>query len=75
MAWTIATTLTTISVRRLSTRSASTPPSGATIIDGPNRKAITRPSWRADPPSCSTSHGSATDCIHAPTRLPIWPNQ
>jgi hypothetical protein len=73
--WTMANALSTISVRRLSTRSASTPPMGARNMDGANMNASTMPSWSGEPPSSSTSHGCATDWIHAPIRLPIWPNQ
>ena len=36
---------------------------------------MTSPSWNGEPPSWSTSHGRATDCIQTPIRLPIWPNQ
>jgi hypothetical protein len=71
----MATKLTAMSVRRLSTRSAKTPPSGARNMDGANMKVITRPSCSGEPPSWRTSHGSETDCIQLPMRLPTCPNQ
>ena len=61
------------SSRRLSTRSATTPPRGPTTSMGRNWHAMTRPSQAPLPVSCSTSQPRATVCIQVPLTETSWP--
>ena len=61
--------------RRLSIRSTTTPPNGASTSAGTNSSAATMPSWMGDPPSSRTSHGSEICCIQVPIRLTPCPIQ
>ena len=74
-AWRQAAIWVPMRARRLSIRSASTPPNGARIMDGPNWSTATKPSWIGVPPSARTSHGRLTCCIQVPIRLTTWPVQ
>ena len=61
--------------RRLSARSATTPPHGPATSMGANCAATTSPRWKPLPVSSSTSQASATDCSHVPDRDTTWPQK
>ena len=65
---------TTIS-RRLSTRSAITPPYGPSTSTGRVCRATTKPSAVAECVRVNTSHDWATDCIHVPMSEVDWPTK
>ena len=56
----------TYSTRRLSIRSANTPPSGPNRNIGRNRAAVVRPSWVPLWVRSSTTNDWATVCIQVP---------
>ena len=58
--------------RRLSKRSAITPPHGASSSVGTNCMATTAPSAVPLPVSSSTSHAWAMPCIQVPLNDTIW---
>ncbi len=62
----------TISSRRLSTRSASTPAHGPSTRMGPKSTATIEPSATALSVSSRTSHESATDCSQVPLIDTVW---
>ena len=62
-----------ISSRRLSRRSASTPPSAPNSRIGRNCSAAVMPTATPLPVRCTTSHISATVCIQLPEMETIWP--
>jgi len=65
----------TIRIRRLSKRSAMTPPHVPASSIGTNCRPAVAPSATALPVSLSTSHACATDCIHVPDTEMAWPKK
>ena len=59
--------------RRLSTRSTTRPPYGASNSTGSVCIATTRPSAVPEPVSSSTSHDCAIDCIQVPVSDTVCP--
>ena len=70
---TFATTQSPMMKRRLSTRSATTPPYSVKRRMGRVLSVVTRPTAKAEPVSSSTSHPWAIDCIQVPTSETVWP--
>ena len=63
----------TISSRRLSMRSASSPPHAPANSIGTNCSAAVRPTAKLESVSFRTSHISATTCIQLPLSETTWP--
>ena len=63
------------STRRLSIRSANTPPSGPNRNIGPNLAAVVRPSWVPLWVRSSTRKDCATVCIQVPATETSWPKK
>jgi len=72
-AWSPIAVCSTIIRRRLSTRSAMTPPYGASNSTGSVCSATITPSAVAEPVSDSTSHDCAAICIQVPISEVAWP--
>ena len=66
-------TCVAIWTRRLSNRSATTPPQAPNSRIGRNCSAVSIPSATPLPVSCRTSHGAATPCIQVPVPESSWP--
>ncbi len=67
-----ATDCVQIRSRRLSNRSATTPPSGASSSVGKNWAAMTAPRAEPRPVSSSTSQDNPSSCIHVPLNETSW---
>ena len=65
----------TRSTRRLSIRSANTPPSGPNRNIGRNLAAVVRPSWVPLWVRSSTTKDCATVCIQVPATETSWPKK
>jgi hypothetical protein len=59
--------------RRLSSRSASTPPQPPNTSSGRNWRPAVMPTAAPEPVSCTISHISATICIQLPETETTWP--
>jgi hypothetical protein len=69
----IADACVVITSFRESTLSASTPAASPNTVNGTKRQNASAPTAKAEPESSSTSHASATFCIHVPASDTTWP--
>ena len=74
---TICTVCVTITMRRLSNRSVTTPANRPSTVNGPNRQTVRRPTarpreWGA---SSTTTHASPMFCIQVPATEVSWPTK
>ena len=71
----IWTTWVAISVGRLGSASAISPPNSPRTMTGRNCTAAVRPSRNGSPVICRTSQAWATCCIHMPMSEMSWPTK
>ena len=72
---TIDAACVTITVRRMSRRSTSTPLKSPSTVAGRNWHSIRKPTATGEWVSCSTSHAAAMFCIHVPVTETTWPEK